>query len=133
MWWRPAYAVRLQKCIGSSESWCSSQTLPDLRVRYGEDGRDHTIVVVLEDTLTPAERNMATMGEHQRLRDMRMVFQYATVREFCDPVERLTGRKVRAFVSAIDTEVDGLSIETFVLHPAGYDGPSRPETAGPRR
>jgi len=90
---------------------------------------DDTLVVTLEDTLTPAERNMVKMGEHQRLRDTRMVFQYATVRDFCEPVERLTGRKVRSFLSSIDTEVDGLSMESFVLHPKGYDGPSRIESA----
>src|SRR5688500_15997771 len=83
------------------------------------------LVVFLEDTLTDAERNMANAGEHQRLRDKRMSVQYSTVRQFCEPVERLTGRKVRSFLSATDTEVDGLSMETFLLHPAGYDGPSR--------
>ena len=86
-----------------------------------------TLVVVLEDTLTPAERNLVRMGEHQRLRDTRMYFQYATVRGFCEPVERLTGRKVRAFISGIDTEVDGLATELFVLHPEGYTGVSRIE------
>ena len=80
---------------------------------------------LLEDTLTPAERNLVKMGEHQRLRDTRMFFQYAAVAEFCEPVERLTGRKVRAFLSAIDTEVDGICVETFVLHPEGSDAPSR--------
>jgi uncharacterized protein YbcI len=84
-----------------------------------------TIVVVLEDTLTLAERNLVALGEHQRLRDMRTFFQYAAVREFCEPIERLTGRKVRAFLSSIDTVADGLAVETFLLHPAGYDGPSR--------
>ena len=93
---------------------------------------DNTIVVLLEDTLTPAERNLVKMGEHQRLRDVRMFFQYATVGEFCEPVERLTGRKVRAFLSGIDTEVDGIAIETFVLHPDGYDGPSRIDRDGGR-
>ena len=83
------------------------------------------LVVTLEDTLTPAERNMIKMGEQQRLRDIRMFFQYATVREFCEPVERITNRKVRAFVSGIDADVDGLAVELFVLHPEGYDGPSR--------
>jgi uncharacterized protein YbcI len=87
------------------------------------------LVTILEDTLTPAERNMVRMGAHQRLRDTRMYFQYATVREFCEPVERLTGRKVRSFHSSTDTEVDGMSVELFVLHPAGYDGPSRTESA----
>src|SRR5918995_7253420 len=76
------------------------------------------LTVLLEDTLTPAERNMVKMGEHQRLRDLRMFFQYATVREFCEPVERITVRKVRAFLSAIDTEAEGMCLETFVLHPA---------------
>jgi uncharacterized protein YbcI len=87
-------------------------------------GQD-ALTVLLEDTLTPAERNLARMGEHQRLRDTRTFFQYATVREFCEPVERLTGRKVRSFISGIDTQVEGLALETFVLHPEGYDGLSR--------
>ena len=86
---------------------------------------DDALVVVLEQTLTPAEVNLVKMGEHSRLRDTRTVFQYAALREFCEPVERLTGRKVRAFLSSIDTEVEGLSSETFILHPPGYDGPSR--------
>jgi len=81
--------------------------------------------VFLEDTLTQAERDMVDAGEQQRLRERRVSVQYSKVREFCLPVERLTGRKVRSFLSATDTEVDGLSMETFVLHPVGYDGPSR--------
>jgi uncharacterized protein YbcI len=83
------------------------------------------LVVFLEDTLTQAERNLVEMGEHERLRDKRVTVQYSTVREFCEPIERITGRKVRSFLSATDTEVDGLSMETFLLHLAGYDGPSR--------
>jgi len=84
---------------------------------------DDVLTVVLEDTLTRAERNLVEIGEHERLRELRMFFQYARLREFCEPVERLTGRKVRAFVSGIDTAVDGLSVELFVLHPAGADNP----------
>jgi uncharacterized protein YbcI len=84
-----------------------------------------TVMTVLEDTLTPAERNLVKLGEHQRLRDLRMFFQYASVRGFCEPIERLTARKVRAFHSSIDTEADGMSVEVFVLHPEGYEGPSR--------
>jgi len=90
-----------------------------------------TLIATLEDTLTPAEQNMVRMGEHHRLRDTRMFFQHATIREFCEPVERATGRKVRSFVSGMDTEVAGLSVEVFVLHPEGYDGPSRIERAEP--
>jgi len=83
------------------------------------------ITVTLEDTLTPAEHNLVRMGQHQRLRDLRLYFQYSSVPEFCEPIERITGRKVRAFISGIDTGADGLSVETFVLHQDGYDGPSR--------
>ena len=94
------------------------------RARANWAGAD-TITVILEETLTPAERNLVQMGEHERLREMRMFFQYASVAEFCRPVEQFTGRKVRAFLSAIDTQVEGLSVETFILHPEGSDAPSR--------
>jgi uncharacterized protein YbcI len=87
------------------------------------------VTCFLEDTLTPAERNLARMGQHQRLRDTRMFFQFATIRELCAPVEQITGRKVRSFHSSIDTKVDGLSVETFIFYPAGQDGPSRIEMA----
>jgi len=82
------------------------------------------IVVTLEQTFTPAERKLRALGEHARLRDLRMLFQYAEVAAFCDPIERLTGRTVRSFISGIDTEAD-LASEMFVLHPPGYEGPSR--------
>jgi uncharacterized protein YbcI len=88
------------------------------------------IACFLEDTFTPAERNLARMGQHQRLRDTRVFFQYATIREFCEPVEQITGRKVRSFQSSIDTKIDGLAVETFIFYPEGQDGPSRIELAG---
>ncbi len=90
---------------------------------------DDTIIVLLYNTFTPAEHNLAVLGEHQRLRDLRLFFQYASIREICEPVERVTGQKVRGFVSGIDTHVD-LATEIFHLHPKGYDGPSRWETDG---
>jgi uncharacterized protein YbcI len=91
---------------------------------------EDVLIVFLEDTLAPVERSMVRMGEHQRLRETRMFFQYATLREFCEPVERITGRKVRSFHSSIDTKIDGLAIETFIFYPEGKDGPSRIELAG---
>jgi uncharacterized protein YbcI len=85
------------------------------KARSGFSGPD-TLVCTLEDSLTPAERSMAEMGEHQRLRDIRMFFQYASVKEFVETVEQITGRRVRAFVSGIDTEQD-VSSEVFYLEP----------------
>ena len=71
---------------------------------------------------------MRDMGEHQRLRDVRMFFQYASVSESIEPVERITGRKVRSFISGVDTEQD-VSAEMFIFYAQGEDGPSRSETA----
>jgi uncharacterized protein YbcI len=75
------------------------------------------VISTLEDSFTPAERRMAAMGEHQRLRDTRTFFQHATEADFCTVVERLLKRKVRAFVSGIDTARD-VSAEVFYLEAA---------------
>ena len=87
------------------------------------------LVVTLEQTFTPAERSLQRMGELQRLRDLRLLCQYAEVGAFCEPIERLIGRKVKAFVSGIDTKAD-MATELYVLHPRGYDGASRSELDG---
>jgi uncharacterized protein YbcI len=75
-----------------------------------------TLIVPLEDSMTVAERNLAAMGEHGRLRDSRMFFQYALEDEFRAVVERLLGRRTIAFVSGIDTRHD-ISVELFTLEP----------------
>ena len=86
------------------------------------------LMCILEDSLTPAERNLMRLGEHQRLRETRLAFQYASVEAFGRPVEQITGRTLRAFHSSTDTEAGGQSAEVFVFHPEGYDGPSRTDT-----
>jgi uncharacterized protein YbcI len=70
----------------------------------------------LENTLTPSERRMVDLGEHQRVRDIRTFFQHATEPDFIEAVEQITGRTVRAFVSGTDTEHD-VSSEVFYLRP----------------
>jgi uncharacterized protein YbcI len=74
------------------------------------------IICTLEQSLTPAEKSMVAMGEQQRLRDIRMFFQYATEARFCEVIERVSGRQVIAFVSGIDTAKDVAS-EVFYLEP----------------
>jgi uncharacterized protein YbcI len=74
------------------------------------------VVCTLEDSFTPAERRLAEMGEHQRLRDTRLYFQYATKDRFCAAIETIVNRKVRAFNSATDTKED-VSVEIFHLEP----------------
>lgn len=85
------------------------------RVRTNYAGPD-TIVCLLEHSFTPAERNLQAMGEHQRLRDIRLFFQYAEKRRFTEPIERITGRQVKSFISGIDTTTD-TACELFVLEP----------------
>jgi uncharacterized protein YbcI len=83
------------------------------RTRADWAGRD-ALLCTLEDSLTPAERKMVEVGEHQRLQDTRMFFQHVCEDDFRESVERITGRKVRAFVSGIDTDTD-VSSEVFYL------------------
>ena len=75
---------------------------------------EDTLICVLENTFTPAEKNMVKLGEHQRLRDVRLFFQHASEAEFRSTVERIVRRPVRAYTSAIDTDAD-LCIEVFIF------------------
>jgi uncharacterized protein YbcI len=72
------------------------------------------VICTLENTFTPAERSLVEMGEHQRLRDTRMYFQAATADRFTGVVERVTGRKVRSFLSGLDADKD-VCAEVFYL------------------
>ena len=73
------------------------------------------VVVTLENTFTPAERRLAEMGEHQRLRDTRLYFQHATEEQFLAVIEGALQRTVRAFISGMDTRKD-VSAEVFYLN-----------------
>jgi uncharacterized protein YbcI len=85
------------------------------KARTNYAGAD-TLVVTIQNSLTPAEKNMVALNEHQRLRDVRMFFQHASETEFTSTVEEITGRKVWAFVSGVDTKQDVAS-EVFYLEP----------------
>jgi uncharacterized protein YbcI len=80
-----------------------------------------TLVCILEDSLSPVERNLCALGQQSRVREIRLLFQYTEERKFIESVERHSGRKVRAFVSGIDVTND-VSSEVFMLEPAGEDG-----------
>jgi uncharacterized protein YbcI len=76
------------------------------------------VICTLRESFTPAERNLAAMGELHRVRDTRMFFQYATEDEFCNSIEQLVGRKVVAFISGVDAKTD-VSAELFYFEPVG--------------
>jgi uncharacterized protein YbcI len=83
------------------------------RVKTDFAGPD-LVVVTVENSFTPAERRLVEMGEDQRMRDTRLYFQHATESLFKEALEEILGRKVRAFLSGLDTTED-VSAEIFYL------------------
>jgi uncharacterized protein YbcI len=75
-----------------------------------------TLVATIQNSLTASERKMLALDEHQRVREIRMFFQHASEAEFSVTVEEITGRKVWAFVSGMDTHRD-VAAEVFYLEP----------------
>jgi uncharacterized protein YbcI len=75
---------------------------------------DDLVVVVLRETMIAAEKTLADEGEEELLQGIRRVFQDKFRDDACGIVERLTGRKVIAFLSDHDIDRDIL-FEAFVL------------------
>jgi uncharacterized protein YbcI len=84
--------------------------------------RDNVIVVVLQDTMTKAERKLVQDGKPDAVRDVRRVFQETLRHETSEAIERLTGRKVISFLSDHDVHTD-MAAEVFLLEPSEDDGP----------
>ena len=84
--------------------------------------RDYGLCV-LEEIFTTAERTLIDAGSAAHVEDTRHKFQDAGREEFVEVVERITGRKVRVFLSQVDVEAD-LACEVFLFHPEpeGTDG-----------
>ena len=88
---------------------------PKARSAYADPD---TLIATLEHSLTAAERNLIALGEHQRVRETRTLLQHANERDFVHEIERITRRKVRAYVSGMDTHKD-VSTEVFYLEGLG--------------
>jgi hypothetical protein len=63
------------------------------------------------------------MGEHQRLREARLVLAHATEAEFRRTVEAIFRRRIRALANGMDTRED-MAVEVLVLEPVSGDRPS---------
>jgi len=72
------------------------------------------VVVALEETFTPAEKTLIERGQAEPVKHIRRTFQQAMREQFSSIVEQATGRKVRAFLSETNLEVD-VSMEIFLL------------------
>ena len=78
--------------------------------------RENMIVVLMQDTLTKAERTLLSSGQADFVLETRSRFQAAMSADLVDAVELLTNRKVGAFMSANHIEPD-MGAEIFVLEP----------------
>ncbi len=77
---------------------------------------DNVVVCILEDILTSSEQILIADGEASEVIDGRVAFQRAREDEFSAAVERLTHRRVVAFMSANQTS-PGIACELFFLAP----------------
>jgi uncharacterized protein YbcI len=82
------------------------------RTTIGSD----TVVVTLRDSLTKAERTLASRGQSLEVLAMRRAFQDTMREDLIDAVERLTHRTVEAFLSDNLYEPD-VAVEIFLLVP----------------
>jgi uncharacterized protein YbcI len=83
------------------------------RTTIGSD----TVVVTLRDSLTKAERTLASRGQALEVLAMRRAFQDTMREDLIAAVEGITGRKVEAFLSDNLYEPD-VAVEIFLLEPA---------------
>jgi uncharacterized protein YbcI len=81
-----------------------------------------TLVCVLDDVLLPAEHALVELGEQQRVREQRLFMQVATRARFADAIERIVGRSVVSFVSALDPDRN-VVVETCLFASPDGDGP----------
>jgi uncharacterized protein YbcI len=75
---------------------------------------DIIIVVMRESGFTAAEQTMMDSGEPERVVDMREDFQRVMMEQYKDEIERLTNRKVVAFLSQAHVEPD-ITVEVFFI------------------
>jgi uncharacterized protein YbcI len=77
----------------------------------------NVLVTLMYDVLTHAEKSLTRSGQISAVNHIRHLFQEAMEADFREAVERLTGRKVLAFISGDHIDPD-VAAELFIL-----DGP----------
>ena len=92
--------------------------------------RDDLIVVLLEHVLTRAESKLVERDQADKVLDLRLTIQKAMAEDLVSAIERLTGRKVKAFMSSNHADPD-LAAEVFVLEPLGEDAALDGDGGGP--
>lgn len=78
--------------------------------------RDDVVLVLMQDTLTKAERSLLASGQEDFVMETRHRFQLTMREELITAIEMLTERRVLAFMSSNHPEPD-MAAEIFVLEP----------------
>jgi uncharacterized protein YbcI len=78
--------------------------------------RDDVVLVLMQETLTKAERSLLAAGQGEFVLETRRRFQNTMGADYVTAIEALTERKVLAFMSANHLEPD-MGAEMFVLQP----------------
>jgi uncharacterized protein YbcI len=84
---------------------------------------DDIVLVMLGEVYTPAERTLVKEGREDSVIAQRAVLQEVLEARMRSTVEELTGRRVKAFMSAVHSDPE-LNAELFVLEPSGAPAPS---------
>jgi uncharacterized protein YbcI len=77
---------------------------------------DDVVVVLMQDTLTKAERSLVAAGQRDAVLRTRQTFQRTMRPDLVGEIEQLSGRAVVAFMSANHIDPD-LACEVLVLAP----------------
>jgi uncharacterized protein YbcI len=88
---------------------------------------DDMVTVVLQDTLTKAERTLIDNDRRELVLLTRTTFQEVMGDDLISGIEEILGRKVIAFLSANHVDPD-IAVETFILAPSQQTPPDLQQT-----
>jgi uncharacterized protein YbcI len=118
----PVPEARLQSLQGGELNQAITSALVGIHNRYLGRGprsastfyHDNVVVTLMYGVLTRAEKTLSETNRGEAVSQMRHLFQQTMDADFRAAVERLTGRKVVAFISGNDLDPD-VAGEVFVL------------------
>jgi uncharacterized protein YbcI len=124
--WSSLRGGELGACVSDTSSAEIARECARIQTRFLGRGpaktrvfsRADLLVVLMEDTLTTADKSLLAHGKDSVVEHVRAEFQDAMEQEFVSAIERLTSRTVVAFMSGSHIDPD-MAVEVFVLTPDG--------------